>query len=257
MDNGGYRQATLWLKRWADIQVAGNTITTVSRTNDWSAGTGFGNNMGGKFIEIYPPTNTVPSYTINSNAYYGGMENIQAGHWFDTNSIDYHNPCPFRYKDYTNELGFVNWTNTYGFDLNSTYTTNLPTANVVVVRPNKYEVGRGHIVVFNWQSNSTVSVDISSLGLTNGQRFEVRDAQNYLGTPCLTTNYNAAQPTISLPLTLTNMTVLTSVGDINPATFPSNPDVHTSPLFNVFVVLPIHTSLGTALLPPTGFKVVR
>jgi hypothetical protein len=104
-------------------------------------------------------------------------------------------------------------------------------------------------------------VDISSLGLTNGQRFEVRDVQNYLGTPCITTNYNAAQPTISLPLTLTNMTVLTPVGDINPATFSSDPDVHTASLFNVFVVLPVVAGpappillTGAAKLPNGAFQ---
>jgi hypothetical protein len=254
--------STLWLKRWRTMQVVGNTVITTCKSNDWYAGTGTGSSMGGHFIELYPVTNAVLSYTINSNAYYGGVE--QDGAWYD-GGIFHHTYTPFVYHlindayDGTNGLqSFTYWQNSHGFDLNSTYTTNLPTANVVVVRPNKYEVGRGHIVIFNWQSNSTVSVKISSLGLTNGQRFEVRDAQNYLGTPCITTNYNTAQPLLSLPLTLTNMTVLTPVGDINPATFPSgNPDVHTASLFNVFVVLPIHTSLGTALLPPTGLAVVR
>jgi hypothetical protein len=189
------------------------------------------------------------------------MQNILGeGHTW-TNALDYHMPSSFQYA--TTNQTFRLWTNTYGFDLNSSFTTNLPTANVVVVRPNKYEVGRGHIVIFNWQSNSTVSVDISSLGLTNGQPFEVRDVQNYLGTPCITTNYNASQPALVLPLTLTNMTVLTPVGDIKLGPFGPDlnfplydPDVHTSPLFNAFVVLPVNSPPGTVLPPPTGVRIL-
>jgi hypothetical protein len=253
----GFRLATLWLKRWTDMQVVANTVITTSFSNEWVTATGTENGAGsGKLVELYPGTNAILSMTINNNAYYGGVEH--GGNWYDVSGTNYgpyyHTYQPFRYKDYTNELSFVAWTNIYGFDLNSSHTTNLPTANVVDVRPNKYEVGRGHIVVFNWQSNSIVSVDISSLGLTNGQRFEVRDAQNYLGTPVLTINYNAAQPVISLPLTMTNVTAVTGGVEHN---YTFNPNVHTASLFNAFVVLPIYSSLGTAPPPPTGLKVFR
>jgi hypothetical protein len=248
VNSPGVGTAALWLKKWRTMQVVGNTVITTCQSNDWYVGNGVGeSSVGGHFVELYPVTNAVLSYTINSNAYYGGVE--QNGAWYDE-GIFHHTYTPFVYHlindayDGTNGLqSFVYWQSSHGFDLNSTYTTNMPTANFVVVRPNKYEVGRGHIVVFNWQSNSTASVDISSLGLVNGQRFEVRDAQNYLGTPCITTNYNSAQPLLVLPLTLTNMTVLTPVGDINPATFPTDPDVHTASLFNAFVVLPLLASV--------------
>jgi hypothetical protein len=261
----GAGSPAIWLKRWVDMKVLGNTIVTISLSNDWSAGTGISPDLGSKFVDYYPSTNAVLSITINRNAYYGGVQ--QSGGWWDSSGTNYgmfyHTYQPFIYKyegdvspvNGTNGLlSFVAWTNSWGFDVNSTYTTNLPTTNVVKVRPNKYEVGRGHIVVFNWQTNSTISVDISSLGLTNGQRFEVRDAQNYFGTPCITTNYNVAQPTINLPLTLTNITAVTGGVENN---YNINPNIHTSPLFNAFVVLPKSTSLGTALLPPTGLAVVR
>src|SRR5260370_19173572 len=54
-----------------------------------------------------------------------------------------------------------------------------PGGTYVVVRPNPYEPGRGHIVVYNWDLNDSVQVDISGLGLTVGDRYEVRNAQNY------------------------------------------------------------------------------
>jgi hypothetical protein len=264
VEHPGEGTAALWLKRWADMRMVGNTIVTVG-TNAWLAGSGLRYDVGGHFVELYFNTNYSHSYTINSNSYYGGVE--QDADWYSASGtnygIFYRTYQPFRYEynavspaDGTNGLlSFYAWTNVHGFDLNSTYSTNLPSTNVVIVRPNKYETGRGHVVIFNWQSNSVANVDISSLGLTDGQRFEVRDAQNYLGTPCITTNYSAAQPVLGFPLTLTNMTPLTPVGDINPATFPSgNPDIHTASLFNAFVLLPLVS--GTGLLPPTALRFV-
>jgi hypothetical protein len=148
-------------------------------------------------------------------------------------------------------LGFVAWTNSHSLDLNSTYTTNLPTVNVVALRTNKYERGRANLVVFNWQSNSVVNVDLSNIGLNQGQSFEVRDVQNYFGTPLLTTNYNAAHPTISIPLTMTNVTAVTGGVENN---YYINPNIHTASLFNAFVVLPIVSDTG--LIPPTGFRIL-
>lgn len=71
-----------------------------------------------------------------------------------------------------------------GFDPDSTFTPSLPTnGSIVVVRTNTYESGRGHVFVMNWASNSTVLVDISSLGLAVGQRFKIQAIQDIYGTP--------------------------------------------------------------------------
>jgi len=259
----GAGTAALWLKRWKNLKVLGNTTITMSQTNEWSAGSGIGTGMGGKFIELLPSTNAVLSYTINSNAYYGGVE--QSADWYSWSVIAgtnwygpfYHTYQPFRYKvnavspaDGTNGLiGFSAWTNVHGFDRNSTYTTNLPTANVVSLRTNKYERGRAHLVIFNWESNSTANVDVSGVGFINGQRFEVRDTQAYFGTPVLTTNYDAAHPTILIPLTMTNITEVTGGVEGN---YTINPNIHTASLFNAFVILPSEETRPT---PPAGLSV--
>jgi len=246
--------ATLWLKRWRTLEVVHNTIVTTSQTNEWSAGSGVGYDMGGHFIELFPSTNAILDYTINNNAYYGGVE--QSADWYSFTPIGgtnqygmfYHTYQPFRYKynavavpDGTNGLlSFAAWINSHGFDVNSTCTTNLPTANFVTLRTNKYERGRANLVVFNWESNNTVNVDISSLGLAQGQRFEVRDVQNYFGTPVLTAKYAAAHSTISIPLTMTNVTAVTGGVENN---YAINPNIHTASLFNAFVVLPLAKSV--------------
>jgi len=248
----GTGTAAVWLKRWKNLQVVGNTTITTGLSNEWAAGSGRGaDGMGGKFIEVYPGTQSPFSYTINSNAYYGGVE--QAGPWYD-HGIFRTNYTPFYYKpalpyNGTNgQLSFVYWQKSHGFDLKSAYTTNMPTANAVMLRTNKYELGRANLAVFNWQSNITVSVNLSGAGLTNGQRFEVRDVQDYFGTPVLITNYSAASPVVEIPLTNTNVTELSGI--IGVPGF--DPNVHTASLFNTFVILP-RAQAGPR--PPTELRV--
>ena len=107
-----------------------------------------------------------------------------------------------------------------------------------MVRPNKYEKGRAHIIVLNFDKSSTVSVDLSNSGLTGGQNYEIRDAQNFYGSPVVTGTYNGGS--ITLPMTQTSTAQM-----INYSTPP-----HTSSEFGVFVVLP--TSGSTSSAPAAG-----
>jgi hypothetical protein len=68
----------------------------------------------------------------------------------------------------------------------------------VVVRPNRYEPGRGHVAIVNWAGQASVSVDLSQV-LTPGQRYEVRNAQDFFGTPAASGTY--AGGSVSLPMT--------------------------------------------------------
>jgi hypothetical protein len=116
--------------------------------------------------------------------------------------------------------------------VSSTYPSNLYAANrpsgvKTVVRPNQYEPGRANIAVYNWDHLSSVSVDVSSAGLKSGDRFEIRDAQNFFGPAVVTGTYNGS------PVTLP-MTGLTPARPIGAAvTAPP-----TGPEFNAFVLLP-------------------
>lgn len=124
---------------------------------------------------------------------------------------------------------------------NNNYSTAKPTANVVAVRPNKYEPGRANIIVYNWQNLSAVPVDISGV-LPVGTPFEVVNAQNFYGAPVLSGAYQGG--IISLP-----MTGLTAA---KPAGLTSVPA--TGPLFNVFVLLPLTTNVVPPVqtnTPPT------
>ncbi len=173
----------------------------------------------------YYPTATQENILWDNNRYYGGRD-ISLG---ADNLIN-------NYSDRTTYAAFHTleaWqTARYPFDSNSIWTRHYPEENTIVVRPNLYERGRGHIIIYNWEALATVTVDISDLGLDEGETFEIRDAENFYGTPIISSQYSALQSRVQLPMNLT--AVSPTVGDI---THMPNSLSHTSNQFAVFVVL--------------------
>ena len=78
---------------------------------------------------------------------------------------------------------------TQGFDVNSSYQVGKPSPEVFV-RPNAYEIGRAHIVVYNWNNSSAVSIDLRATGLALGDNYEIRDVQNFFGPPVFSGKYD-------------------------------------------------------------------
>ena len=116
-----------------------------------------------------------------------------------------------------------------GFDNNSKVIEDAllrPAGVKVFVRPNTYECDRGNIIVFNWDQKKFVTVDVSNLGFKVGDKFEVRDAQNYFGPAVLRSTYDGNP--ISLPMNLTE--VARPIGNVE--RLPN----HTSPEFAAFVI---------------------
>jgi Big-like domain-containing protein len=123
------------------------------------------------------------------------------------------------------------WVATSGYDVNSNFLTTTggkPTTNVVFVRPNQYEAGRANIIVYNWQLLGSVSVDLSGV-LAVGQRYEIRNVQDWWGSPVVSGTY--AGGSVSIPQAA--ITPPVPVGqDQQRAARPI-----TGPEFNAFVVL--------------------
>ncbi len=95
----------------------------------------------------------------------------------------------------------------------------------IFIRPNKYESGRANIVVYNWNRDARVAVNLSGV-LRAGDKYEVRDVQNYFGEPASSSVYDGKQ--IQLPMNLSKTTEPTgSVERVPP---------HTSIEFGVFIV---------------------
>ncbi len=113
------------------------------------------------------------------------------------------------------------------FPANS-YSAVRPSGLDVFVRPSRYERGRAHIIVYNWERRERVRVDLAAAGLRRGESFEVRDAQNYFG-PRLGCGTYAGRP---ITLSLSGLTPERAVGTV------PEPAVHTAPEFGIFVVVP-------------------
>lgn len=71
------------------------------------------------------------------------------------------------------------------FPANAYYGTSLsrPRGVMMFLRPNRYEPGRAHLILYNWDLLSTVLVDLGSLPIRAGDRYEIRNVQDYFGAP--------------------------------------------------------------------------
>jgi hypothetical protein len=125
-------------------------------------------------------------------------------------------------------VGLKEWASKTGFDVHSKFVPDRPTGTWTFVRPNKYETGRAHIVVYNWDLRPTVAVDIAK-ALAPGRKFELRDVQDYHGEPVMTGIYRGG----SIQIPMANKTVAEPIGHV-PA-----PPVHTGAEFGTFVLLPL------------------
>ncbi len=86
-----------------------------------------------------------------------------------------------------------------------------PTGVKVFVRPNAYEAKRAHIVVYNWDLQNTVAVNVSGI-LSPGDGFEVRNAADFFGAPVLTGTYSGG----SITLPMNGLSVATPIGVVAP-----------------------------------------
>jgi hypothetical protein len=112
---------------------------------------------------------------------------------------------------------------------NNTYYPARPAGQWIRVRPNKYESGRAHIIVFSWSGLATAAVDLSLGGLNAGETYEIRDSQNFFG-PVITSGTYAGG-TVSLPLAGLTLAVPRNVPAVASA------PVHTTSEFNTFVMI--------------------
>lgn len=202
-------QGVLEVDYWSPLTVTGNRIASSGGPNE--------------LVLMRPISGG--SVTWDGNQYWNGRRG----------SVD-----SFFHGSGSPPLTFAAWQTKTGFDRGSSYVPGPPTAPWVVVRPNRYEAGRAHVAVMNWTRAASVPVDLSAAGLAPGQRFEVRDAQNYGGAPVLTGTFDAARPTISLAM---------SPGPVAAPIGHSFTPASTLPLFGAFVVLPV-TGGGAPLPPP-------
>lgn len=187
--SGTAGEGALYLKYVASVQGSGNTL--ISRS---------------AYLTYQPPSASL-NISWDNNQYFGG-----AGTLLQVLGPRNVNGIPAGYT----------------VDENSSFSNSMPAENAVFVRPNKYEPGRGHIVVYNWERKDEVAVDVSAV-LKPGDAYVIFDAQNLFGEPVLEGVYNGEL--LTLPMNLT------AVSEI-PGELRHLQNVHTDKEFNVFVILP-------------------
>lgn len=123
------------------------------------------------------------------------------------------------------------------YESNSFYGEGLaqPRGAMLFVRPNRYEPGRGHLIVYNWDRLASVRVDLGSLGYRTGDRYEIRNVQDYYGER-LSGVYRGGS--VEVPMTGWKVEVPVGyAGEGLPSTFPE---------FGVFVVTRAEGNAGSA-----------
>ncbi len=118
------------------------------------------------------------------------------------------------------------------------------TGNQVFVRPNKYadqyEPRRANIIVFNGSGASSVSVHLPAGVLSVGDRYELKDVQNFFGPPVVTGTYRGGAIAIRIPGSSDSIAVPLSIPVNRPGS--SRPE-HTSNEFGAFVLICTHSSV--------------
>ncbi|MEO8592798.1 MAG: Ig-like domain-containing protein [Candidatus Solibacter sp.] len=143
---------------------------------------------------------------------------------------------------------FTGWKNATHGDVNSLATSGAPAGLQYFVYPNRYEPGRANLVVYNWDSLSLVTIDLSRAGLAAGQTFEIRDAQNFYGAPVFSGTFTGGP----VALRMAGLVAAPPNGILGQRGLVVIPP-HTGPQFGTFVVLPTSStpSGGGGGTPPT------
>ena len=123
-----------------------------------------------------------------------------------------------------NGYSFGGWKTATGLGGGDQGIGGLPGTAKVFVRPNEYEAGRAHVIIYNWGNAATVAVNLTGV-LQNADSFEVRNVQNVFGAPVVAGRFSGA--TVAFPM-----------AGVNPPTATGRPGTppKTGPAFDVFLV---------------------
>ena len=200
---GGFQAADL--DRWTTLTFTGNTLyATTGAQQSWM---------------LYTSSQNPATYTYTDNTYYGVNQ-----FWIFANC----GPWPCTYTENT----YSEWQSILGIDAGSTYdSSDPPPGTWTFVTPNSYETGRANIIIYNWPLASTVSVNLTAVGMTSGTPYQILDAENIHNGPVASGIYTTGSPSVTIPMT--GLTVEQPVGTV------PNPPSHTAPQFGVFVVMPV------------------
>ena len=96
--------------------------------------------------------------------------------WDNNTYFSFQNSKSFFFDGYKT---WEQWKSETGFDKNSSFKVGVPSEAAIYVRPNQYEPKRAHIIIYNWNLEDVIPVDVSSAGLQTGDTYVLHNVQNY------------------------------------------------------------------------------
>lgn len=138
--------------------------------------------------------------TMTGNTFIGSHEVVHLDQKFTdqwTSNSWFRDPMATAWSYGSQSLTFAGWQQATGLSANDAASASTPTGVRVVVQPNRYEQGRAHVVVNNWNGQASATADVSTV-LRSGDHYEVRSVQDLFGTPLATGTY--AGGSIQIPL---------------------------------------------------------
>lgn len=157
-----------------DIVIQGNYLVGAIRSaNSFTSGVVAGNTIVGgrevRFLDWMLPTGGTKTFT--------GNRYIGIGGFLLNNAVK----------------TLAEW-KAAGFDADAV--TQLTPTGRVFIRPNKYEPGRAHVTVINWERTASVPIDLSSV-LSQGAAYTVHSAYSPFGPPLVSGTYTGP---IAIPM---------------------------------------------------------
>jgi len=168
--------------------------------------------------------------TVEDNTFIGSRDEVQLGgaaiahyHWSRNRWGRSPRARAWRYDN--RSYDWSGWQRATGLGATDEVVPERPAEPRVFVRPNKYEVGRAHIVVYNWSGQADVPVDVSGV-LQVGDRYEMHNVQALFDPPVVSGIYDGTP--IRVPMT--GVAAPSPVGRIT-RTAP-----RTAPAFDTFLL---------------------
>jgi hypothetical protein len=123
--------------------------------------------------------------------------------------------------------GWEEWQEKARLDLTGEFARGRPAGTKVFIRPNRYEPGRAHVIVYNWDRLPEVEADLST-ALKPGDGYQIVSAQDYFGAPLARGEFDGKP--ITLPMRRIPLARPVGMTDFVPPA--------SRPEFDVFVVRP-------------------
>ena len=188
---------------------------TITISNNWFYGEPGEDNLELKWWDKAIVTNNC-SFSQNDTVVLMEYPSSHSSYVWNNNIYRSTDSTPFFYNG--SARSWSQWRSSTGFDSSSNFKAEVPKGLSIYVRPNLFEAKRGHVFIYNWDSQNTVNVDISSLGLAIGDSYTLHNALDYYVNP-IQGVYNGAP----IPVRMTNWSVAKPIGwseTLGPTTFP-------------------------------------